>query len=242
MLVLATPRPNLYNRLVQEVLIYLDDSGVLHEHAAGQFFIYAGYLFLSKKDKDLALARYRAAVQKVRRGKRELKAYGTPGKTKRFLLSQLRSCESLSCTVDKTRVYPSILAAKQSVHRYKDYCVKLAVKAKLESLIERGLLDPCKDTVIRLFIDNQPTSTNGRYTLRDSIFEELKNGIINFNYGSQYPPLFKGDLAVETSFVDSRWHYLIQASDILANAIFTRTNFRPQLPLHQAFHTSIRLP
>lgn len=228
---------------MQEVLIYLDDSGVLHTNATGRFFVYAGYLFLSSKDKDFALAKYRAAVNRVRkRPDCEIKAHLTKGKTKRYLNSQLFNYESLSCLVDKTRVYPSILNAKRSIHRYKDYCIKRITKAKLIDLIRRGLLDPRLDTNIHLFIDNQPNATNGLYTLRESIFEELRHGIANFDYGIQYPPLFSGYLMVETIFCDSRHNYLIQASDFLANSIFASVNYTHDFSPNQHYHTQIVLP
>ena len=101
----------------QEVYIYLDDSGTLHTNAEGQYFVYAGYVFLSHREKDAALATYRAAVKRCNPAGKELKAYGTKGKTKRYLVSILKEYESLSCIVDKNRVYSSIMNNKKSIHR-----------------------------------------------------------------------------------------------------------------------------
>lgn len=53
--------------MIQEVFIYLDDSGVLHKNEPNRFFAYAGYVFLSQKEKDRALAKYRAAVKNSRK-------------------------------------------------------------------------------------------------------------------------------------------------------------------------------
>ncbi len=238
----------MYNGVMaQEIFFYLDDSGVLHKNAEERYFVYAGYVFLSKKEKDSALAKYRWAVRKVKRdddGEKddEIKAFRAKIKTKRFLVTQLKNFESVSCIVDKSRVYESILSAKKSIHRYKDYCIKRAAKAKLEDLICRGVIDPSVETKVRFFIDNQPTSTDGVYNLRESIREEFRNGIANFDYGSMYPPIFRGKLEICTTFCDSKKHYLIQASDMLANNIFIRKNYNAEVFHKQKHHTEILLP
>jgi len=230
----------------QEYLVYLDDSGVLHKNAAGQFFIYAGYIFLSKKEKDAALANYRSAARQVRQSLRiasqEAKAYVLSGKQKRFLNSRLAQYESFSCVVDKTRVYESILNNKKSIHRYKDYCLKRASKNKIRDLINRGLVDPTLPTAIRFFIDNQPTSTDGIYNLRESIREEFQNGIANFDYGIRYDALFSGPVQIFTTFCDSSKNFLIQASDILANSLFTKYNFGRSFEIPHSHYIETRLP
>jgi len=227
----------------QEVFIYLDDSGTLHDNAAGHFFVYAGYIFLSKKEKDSALARYRAAVRRLNKTpEKEFKAYGARGKDKRYLVSILKEYESFSCVVDKERVYKSIMSSKKSIHRYKDYCIKRAAKAKLVNLINRKKIDPNTPIILRFFIDNQPTSTDGIYNLRESIREELSAGIANFDYGTFHKPLFNSKVTVDTNFCDSRINPLIQASDMLANCIFTKYNYRPMLNHGHNSHTEISLP
>ena len=211
--------------MAQEVFIYLDDSGTLHKHANGQYFIYAGYILLSKKEKDKALSTYRSAVKKCNHSNEELKAFGAKGKTKRYLVSALKDCESFSCVVDKNRVYSSIMDNKKSIHRYKDYCIKRATKQKLLSLINRKMINPNEPIILRFFVDNQPTSTDGIYNLRESIREELSSGIANFDYGVIHEPIFHNTVEVFTSFFFFLYHYLIQASDMLANCIFTKYNY-----------------
>ncbi len=228
---------------MQEIYFYLDDSGVLHRNANEQFFIYAGYVFLSHAEKDRALATYRKAARSVNPNpEQELKAHGTKGKTKRYLNSILRDYESLACVVDTRRVYPNILSNKKSIHRYKDYCLKRIAKTKLTDLIARKKINPTIPTVIRFFIDNQPTSTDGIYNLRESIREELVNGISNFDYGVFHPPIFQNTLEVATSFCDSRKQPLIQAADIFANAIFIHRNYNPKINHGHSNHTEILMP
>jgi hypothetical protein len=227
----------------QEVFIYLDDSGTLHDNAAGEVFVYAGYIFLSKREKDAALAKYRAAVRRLNKTpEKEFKAYGARGKDKRYLVSMLKNYESFSCVVNKKRVYESIMSSKKSIHRYKDYCIKRAAKAKLIDLINRKKINPNSPIVLRFFIDNQPTSTDGIYNLRESIREELSTGIANFDYGTFHKPLFNSSVTVHTKFCDSRISPLIQASDMLANCIFTKYNYRQKLNHNHNNHTEISLP
>ncbi len=70
-------------------------------------------------------------------------------------------------------------------------------------------------------MDEQATATDGFYSLKDSIFEELKKGIVNFDYGKFHEPLFTGKVKVNVSYCNSANNYLIQASDILANRLWT---------------------
>lgn len=228
---------------MQELYFYLDDSGVLHSNAHERFFIYAGYVFTSQREKDLALASYRKATRSVNpRPDQELKAHGTKGKTKRYLNSILKNYESFSCVVDKHRIYKNIIQNKKSVHRYKDYCLKRVAKAKLLDMIARKTIDPELPTILRFYIDNQPTSTDGIYNLRESIREEFSSGIQNFDYGTFYEPIFQSHLQVTTDFCDSRIQPLIQAADILANSIFTNRNYNPKVKHNHPHHTEIILP
>lgn len=87
--------------MIQEVFIYLDDSGVLHKNEPNRFFAYAGYVFLSQKEKDHALAKYRATVKNSRKNNKELKASNASNGQKRYLLSTMKQFESFSCVVDK---------------------------------------------------------------------------------------------------------------------------------------------
>ena len=88
-------------------------------------------------------------------------------------------------------------------------------------MITDGILSKNEDITISIYIDEQLTATNGYYDLRDSIKEELKHGIINFNYGISYPNVFDANVEVIIHYCDSSTNYMIQASDILANRIWT---------------------
>ena len=120
-----------------------------------------------------------------------------------------------------SRVYDHILADKKSICRYKDYILKRCVKNKLKRLITDGHISKDEDITISIYIDEQLTATNGYYDLRDSITEELQHGIANFDYGIRHPHVFDSKVTVNIQYCDSSTNYMIQASDILANRIWT---------------------
>ena len=133
----------------------------------------------------------------------------------------MREFESLSAAVEIKRVYDYILADKKSICRYKDYVLKICIKNKLQDLIRKGILHRDDDIDIFVYIDEQLTATNGYYDLRDSIREELRHGIVNFNYGVVHPNVFTRNVNVYIEYCESKSNYLIQASDIIANRIWT---------------------
>nr|MBQ4319748.1 DUF3800 domain-containing protein [Clostridia bacterium] len=56
--------------------------------------------------------------------------------------------------------------------------------------------------------------------LRESIEQELRFGIFNFQYNTFHPPLFRNLKQVKVSFRDSKTVTLIRAADIVANRLY----------------------
>lgn len=213
----------------QLINIFLDDSGIFTANNSDAYFVYAGYVFLSREERLDANREYRTLSDRIHKDIRhfgELKARDLEGtKHKRSLVKVLKDYESLACVISLRSVRASIMQNKLSIHRYKDYALKIAIKRKLESLINKGLIDADVDTELNIFIDEQHTSTDGFYTLEESIREEFVNGIHNLDYGSFYPPLFSANVTIKVKFCDSSKNYLIQASDMLANRMNTSFNY-----------------
>ncbi len=104
------------------------------------------------------------------------------------------------------------------------------LKFCLQDLVSSNIIDPNIDTKIIVQVDEQLTSSNGIYNLEQSIYEEFKHGILNFNYGTIHPKIFNKNLIVKVIYCDSKHNYLIQASDIIANRVFSAIrNNKPQL-------------
>lgn len=208
---------------IQTVYFFFDDSGVLHANERSGYFVYGGYVFLSRSDLDIAKRKYINANKKIKAATGftgELKAAVISNDQKRSLYNVVRDYESVSCSVEIKRVYASILSSKKSICRYKDYVLKRCVKSKLIDFIHDGKLNPQEEITIHIFIDEQLTATNGYYDLRDSIKEELQHGIKNFDYGTFHKNIFDSEVTVNISYCESKHNYLIQASDILANKVW----------------------
>ena len=208
---------------MKQIYFFLDDSGTLHKHDNSGFFVYAGYVFVGDTDKENAKRQYRKLcedIKDVNEYPGELKACFLKNKHKRALVKVLSMYESISCSVDISRVHQNILSEKLSRFRYKDYIIKRLVKAKINDLIHRKIISAHDDIELFINIDEQHTATNGWYDLKNSIKEELVNGISNFDYGRTYAPILHGNLTLQIHYCDSKNNYLIQASDIVANYIW----------------------
>lgn len=117
-----------------------------------------------------------------------------------------------------------------------------AYKRKLQDLIHLGMLNTDDDIHLFINIDEQPTATNGYYDLRDSIVEELQHGIISFNYGITHEKVFNGQVKVDIQYCESKHNFLIQASDILANRIWSSyQNGKPERR-RLSNHTALTFP
>ena len=106
----------------------------------------------------------------------------------------LKAYESMSLIVRIEHVYESILSDIKSICRYKDYILKLLIKEVLKACIRSDKISSMKSVRIYINIDEQLRSTNGIYNLEDTIYEELKHGIVNYNYGKVHEPIFYGDV------------------------------------------------
>lgn len=208
---------------MQEVFFFFDDSGVLHKNAQEKYFVYAGYVFTNRDVLNDAKRKYIHANKKLKKAlgrTDELKAANLKSKHKRSLFNTVKEYASAAAVVDIDKVYDYILSSKKSICRYKDYVLKRCIKDKLKRLIADGIISKSEDITISIYIDEQLTATDGYYDLRDSIMEELKYGIANFDYGIRHPHIFEADVKVNIEYCDSSHNYMIQASDILANRIW----------------------
>ena len=208
----------------QEVIFFFDDSGTLHRKEPSGYFVYAGYVFTGKEEIEAAKRKYVNANAKLKKALSrddELKACTLKPKHRRALYNSVKCSDSVAAIVEIPKVYDSILEDKKSICRYKDYVLKRCIKSKLEQMVMEDKLSRNKDIKITVFIDEQLTATNGYYDLRDSIKEELEHGIANFDYGTRHPNVFNADVQVYIHYCNSSKNYMIQASDILANRIWT---------------------
>ena len=219
------------NNNTQIIYINLDDSGKLVD--TEKVSIYAGVVFTSKKEKDKFITQYRSIVQnlkckyckkdilKCRDNSRcpELKHNMLKPKHNRQLVNYIKNYSVVCCVINNDKVYPNIKTNRASRGRFLDYAIKLLIKQAVKGLIREKRIDPDLPIKLVVNIDEQTTKTNGYYNLRDCILEELKYGIINYNYGCILKPVVNSDLEVNVCYQKSEKSYLIQASDLIAGTV-----------------------
>lgn len=228
---------------MKKISIFIDDSGVFHSNH--NYFVYAGFCFISDEAKISAKKRYRTLNTKIKKSTHasgELKASNVERKHKNALYKVLRDEISFSVVVKLSEIKSSIMTDKKSRQRFKDYALKRVVKNLFKKMLHQELIDKNDDIELFVNIDQQGFATNGLYGLGDGILEELRHGITNFNYGIVHPPILEGEFVVHTKSCVSENDYLIQAADILANRIWN--SYEKQLIGLRNIpnHTFLKLP
>lgn len=215
----------------QIVYINIDDSGKLVD--TEKVSIYAGLVFTSKKEKDKFITQYKSIVKDIKckycnntiticnRNKfcPELKHNMLKPKHNRQLMNYIKKYSVLCCIINNDKVYPNIKSNTASRGRFLDYSLKLLIKQTIKGLIKENRINPNLPIKLIINIDEQTTKTNGYYNLKDGIFEELKYGIYNYNYGLYNVPIVNSELEVDVRYQKSEKSYLIQASDLIAGTV-----------------------
>ena len=106
------------------------------------------------------------------------------------------------------------------------------IKEIIKSLIKYKSIDPNRPIRLIINIDQQSTKSNGYYNLHDGLLEELKFGIVNFNYSKKINPIVFSELEIKVSYQDSGKSYVVQAADLLAGTI-RRKALDNQQNIHQ---------
>lgn len=215
----------------QIIYINIDDSGKLVD--SERVSIYAGLVFISKKEKDKFITQYRSIVKDIRckyckedvaicnsnKSCPELKHNMLKAKHNRQLMNYIKKYSILCCVINNDKVYSNIKDNTASRGRFLDYSLKLLIKQTIKGLIKENRVNPNFPIKLVVNIDEQTTKTNGYYNLKDGIIEELKYGIYNYNYGTYNTPIVNSELEVDVCYQKSEKSYLIQASDLIAGTV-----------------------
>lgn len=212
------------------IYIFMDDSGKLTSKESVSVF--AGIAFTNKTEKDKFNRKYKSIINNIKCSYcdehretctkckcPEIKSFNIKNKHKRRIINLCKQHFTYSVIINNKKVYPNILSSKASKGRYTDYAQKMIIKSIINHYINHGIIDPNEDLNIVIRIDQQSTKSNGYYSLEESIYEELANGIYNFNYNIMHKPIIIGKLNVDVKYMDSKKVYSIQASDIIAGKV-----------------------
>ena len=206
------------------IFVYSDESGVL-DKVHNDFFVFGGLIYLSKDEKDSAVRRYLHAERTARSREQiptgnEVKASVVSNKTKGKLYRSLNQDEKFGVIVRQQQLQPAVFASKKQKQRYLDWAYKVAVKRKLEDMITRGLIDPDKVEHMHFFVDEHTTATNGVYELRESIEQEFRFGVLDYERNIGHKPIFRNLRSVDLKYCNSPNYPLVRAADIVANHLF----------------------
>lgn len=207
----------------QKIYIYLDDSGKIVKHE--QYAIYAGLLFLDKNESLKFKKKYEAVRNDIWKKQEyqnleELKGSNLKKKDRIRLLKLIKQQSKVCLIINNYKINKQdILTNADSKGRFRDYAIKRLIRKIFEQLILNKKLNPYMPTTLILSIDQETSKSNGKYSLKDGIYEEIKKGVINFDYGFTKKPLLHSDFNVQTISYNSKENTLIQSADILSNDI-----------------------
>jgi len=136
---------------------------------------------------------------------------------KRRIFNLIKKQNNYGVFINNNKIYKSIIEDKSSRGRYLDYAQKRIIKEILLYSINNNFIDTTKPLNLYIKIDDAKTKSNGYYNLKDSIYEELVNGIINYDYSIVHQPLLKNKLNIDVRNYNSKYNYGIQSADIMAH-------------------------
>jgi len=213
---------------VQEIYINLDDSGKLTNKE--KISVYGGLVFLSKKEKDKFITQYKSIItdikcdycskkEKCDHKCPEIKNTNIKNSDKRRIMNYLKKYYVVALVIKNNDVHEHIKSSKAAKGRFIDYCIRRMIKEVIKTLIKCKSINPNEKIRLIINIDEQSTKSNGYYNLHDGLFEELKYGIVNYNYSKRINPIIFSDLEIKVSYQDSGKSYVVQAADLLAGTI-----------------------
>lgn len=212
------------------IYIYMDDSGKMSKNE--KCFSFGGVYFINRENRDNFKRIYKSFIEtnkclvckKIKCDKNciELKSNNSSSKFKRRVINLMKNKEDVktfSITVFNKNINSEIFSNRHSKGRRLDYYQKIIVKQIIKDLLKSKVISKYDNLDIILNIDEAKTASSGIYNLKESIYEELKFGIVNFNYSANFPPIIKGNLSVEINFVNSSKNFLVQSADFLVGYV-----------------------
>lgn len=211
-----------------EIYILMDDSGKLNSNENS--CIFGGLFFYSNKDYINFINKYKSIIDSIKcsycskdkticdqdcieiKGTTKLKP-----KDKRRLFNLLKKQNNYGVFINNNRVYDKIMSDKAARGRYSDYAQKRIVKEIVLYSIRNKSIDSNKELSLNIKIDEEKTKSNGYYNLKDSIYEELVNGIINYDYSTIHKPLLNNGLKIKVRNFNSKYNFGIQGADIISH-------------------------
>lgn len=214
---------------MQHIYIYMDDSGKISKFE--DYAVFAGIVIKDGKQKSEFNNKYRAIVNSIKckycektndnckNECPEVKAVAISPTHRRRIINLSKSFTTFGVITYNKSLYSHIINDKGAKGRFNEYAQRRIIKNTVQHLINSGAINPNMPVYLHVNIDEMPTKSNGYYSLKDGLVEELRHGIINYNYSKQFKPIIHSDLEIQVIYKDSKKDLGIQMEDILANTI-----------------------
>lgn len=219
----------------QELFILIDDSGKLNNNEIS--CIYGGLFFYSSKDYMNFINKYKNVIKQIKCNyckqsanncnKNCIEIKGTTrlkSKHKRRVFNLVKQQNNFGVFINNKNVYEHIMKAKSARGRFTDYAQKRIIKEIILYSINTKKIDINKPLNLYIKSDGYSSKSNGYYNLKDSIYEELENGIINYDYSVIHKPILRNDLKIKYTMYNSKFHYGIQSADYIAHYLHSQYN------------------
>ena len=211
-----------------EIFILMDDSGKLNNNENS--CIFGGLFFFSNTDYINFINRYKSIIDSIKckycYQKEEqcnndcIEIKGTTkisSSHSRRLFNLIKNEYNYGVFINNKKVYTSIMNNKAARGRYSDYAQKRVIKEIILYAINNNKIDINKPLYLNIKIDDAKTKSNGYYNLKESIYEELVNGIINYDYSIKHKPILKNGLKIKVRNYNSKYNFGIQSADIMSH-------------------------
>ena len=205
-----------------EIFILMDDSGKLNSNENS--CIFGGLFFFSNKDYINYINKYKSVINSIKckycnqnKNNCNNNCIEIKAKDSRRLFNLIKKEYNYGVFINNKKIYDSIMQDKSARGRYTDYAQKRVIKEIILYAINNQKIDITKPVYLNIKIDDAKTKSNGYYNLKDSIYEELVNGIINYDYSIIHKPILENGLNIKVKNYNSKYNFGIQSADIISH-------------------------
>ena len=216
-----------------EIYILMDDSGKLNKNENS--CIFGGLFFYSSHDYMNFINKYKSTINSIKckycKQKNEscnnncIEIKGTTHLSnvdKRHVFNLVKKENNYGVFINNNKIYDRIMKNKSSRGRFCDYAQKRIIKEIILYSIKNKKVNPLEPLKLYIKSDESKTKSNGYYNLKDSIYEELVNGIINYDYSKIHQPILKNGLTIKYKTYNSKYNYGIQSADIMSHYLHSQ--------------------
>lgn len=216
-----------------EIFILMDDSGKLNKNENS--CIFGGLFFYSSNEYMNFVNKYKSIIDSIKckyckqdQNNCDYDCIEIKGTTKiknsdrRRIFNLVKKEKNFGVFIKNKKVFMPIMNDKSARGRFCDYAQKRIIKEIVLYSIRNKFIDPNQPLKLYIKIDECKTKSNGYYNLQDSIYEELVNGIINYDYSIIHKPILSNSLKVKVKIYDSKYNFGIQSADIMSHYLHSK--------------------